>query len=139
MGSSPATTWSCQVDSEPAEPSAQFENMWNLPYSQVPWLRAQEADIGHPTGSRTILTRGTDPVGQVYTLYSRDFDRALVCFDINPVGARRSTRMRVRYVPAPAGETWLPAHADGTVGAAVTSITLRNSEAAILIKKSRVQ
>ena len=41
--------------------------------------------------------------------------------------------------PLPAGETWLPLHADGTVGAAVTSITLRNSEAVILIKQSKVQ
>lgn len=127
------------VPSSPSLLSLQLENMWNLPYSQV-WLRAQEADIGHPTGSRTILTRGTDPVGQGYTLYSRDFDRALVLLrHQSGWGAQVYSNASAVTFPLPGGETWLPLHADGTVGAAVTSIALRNSEAAILIKKSRVQ
>lgn len=109
------------------------------PYSQI-WTRAQEADIGHPTASRTILTRGADPVGQGYTLYSRDFDRALVLVrHQSGWGTQIYTDASAVTFPLPAGETWLPLNADGTVGAAVTSIKLRNSEAAILIKKSRVQ
>jgi len=117
----------------------QLENMWNLPYSQI-WTRAQEADIGHPTGSRTIVTRGTDPVGQGYTLYSRDFDRALVLLrHQSGWGTQVYSNASAVAFPLPAGETWLPLHADGTVGSAVTSITLRNSEAAILIKQSKVQ
>ena len=127
------------VPSSPTLISLQLENMWNLPYSSI-WLRAQEADIGHPTGSRAIQTRGTDPVGQGYTLYSRDFDRALVLLrHQSGWGSQVYTDASAVTFPLPAGETWLPLHADGTVGAAVTSITLRNSEAAILIKKSKVQ
>ncbi len=127
------------VPSSPNLIGLQLENMWNLPYSQI-WTRAQEADIGHPTASRTILTRGADPVGQGYTLYSRDFDRALVLVrHQSGWGTQIYTDASAVTFPLPAGETWLPLNADGTVGAAVTSIKLRNSEAAILIKKSRVQ
>jgi hypothetical protein len=117
----------------------QLENMWNLPYSSI-WTRAQEADIGHPTGTRTILSRGTDPLGQGYTIYTRDFDRALVVLrHQSGWGTQIYTNASAISIPLPAGETWLPLHADGTVGSAVTSILLRNSEAAILIKKSKVQ
>jgi hypothetical protein len=41
-------------------------------------------------------------------------------------------------VSLPAGEKWIPLNADGTVGTAVTSIRLRNSEAAILLRGSRM-
>ena len=127
------------VPTSPNLLALQLENMWNVPYSEI-WTRAQEADIGHPTGTRTILTRGTDPVGQVYTLYSRDFDRALVLVrHQSGWGTQMYTNASAVTFPLPAGETWLPLHADGTVGSAVTSITLRNVEAAILIKQSRVQ
>lgn len=127
------------VPTTPNQMAVQLENMWNLPYSQI-WTRAQEADIGHPTGSRTIVTRGTDPVGQGYTLYSRDFDRALILVrHQSGYGTQVYTDASAVTFPLPAGETWLPLHADGTVGSAVTSIKLRNAEAAILIKKSRVE
>jgi hypothetical protein len=39
-------------------------------------------------------------------------------------------------ITLPAGERWIPLNADGTVGSAITSIRLRNSEAAILLKGS---
>ncbi len=41
-------------------------------------------------------------------------------------------------IPLPTTDQWLPLNADGTLGAAVTSVTLRNVEAAILVKKSRL-
>ncbi len=41
-------------------------------------------------------------------------------------------------IALPVGEQWLPLNADGTVGAAVTSNRLRNSEAAIMLKGSKM-
>jgi hypothetical protein len=41
-------------------------------------------------------------------------------------------------VPLPSGETWLPLNADGTLGAPVSNVTLRNAEAAILIKQRTI-
>ena len=41
-------------------------------------------------------------------------------------------------IPLPTTDQWLPLQGDGTLGAPVTSVTLRNVEAAILVKKSRL-
>jgi hypothetical protein len=115
-----------------------LENTWDAPYSTL-WLKAQEADIGHPTASRTILGRGTDPVGQSYTIYSRDFDRALVVVRTQQGwGTQSYLDATAVTVPLPPGEQWRPLHADGTVGDPVTSVHLRNAEAMILIKGSRL-
>src|SRR5574340_512231 len=54
-----------------------LQNGWQVPFSSV-WLRAQEVNIGHPTGARTVLAKGTDPTGHAYRVWSRAFDRALV-------------------------------------------------------------
>jgi hypothetical protein len=42
-------------------------------------------------------------------------------------------------IPLPTSDIWLPLRADGTLGAPVTSVSLRNVEAMVLIKKSRIQ
>lgn len=127
------------VRAQPDLLGLQLENMWNLPYSSI-WTRAQEANIGHPLADRVIMSRGTDPAGQGYTLFSRQFDRALVLVrHQSGWGTQLYGDQTAITVPLPGGETWLPLHADGTLGSAVTTIKLRNSEAAILIKGSKVQ
>lgn len=103
------------------------------------WLPAIEANIGHPVGARSEKAQGTDPTGQAYTIYQREFDRALVL--IRPQrgwGAQNYKDATAVEVSLPSGETWLPLHADGTLGAAVTKAKLRNSESLILIKRSRL-
>jgi hypothetical protein len=126
------------VPSSPDHLALQLVNMWNLPYSSL-WLKAQEANIGHPTAARSIMLQGTDPTGQAYTIYSRDFDRALVLVRMQRGwGAQTYLDNTAVSVLLPAGETWLPLHGDGTLGAAVTSVTLRNSEAVILIKQRTI-
>lgn len=111
---------------------------WDTPFSQL-WFKAQEANIGHPTGARSELDKGRDPVGQSYTIYQRDFDRALVLVRTQRGWNEQSYRNETAVtVPLPSGETWLPLHADGTLGAAVESVKLRNSEALILVKKSKI-
>ncbi len=116
----------------------QLENQWNTPYSRL-WTKAQEANIGHPVAIRVQVARGTDPQGNPYIVYNRDFDRALVILRLqtgwNPQTYGDATALPVAL---PAGERWLPLNADGTVGAAITSLRLRNSEAAILLKGSRM-
>jgi len=126
------------VPSSPDHLALQLVNLWNLPYSSL-WLKAQEANIGHPTAARTIMLQGTDPTGQAYTIYSRDFDRALVVLRMQRGwGAQTYLDNTAVSVPLPAGESWLPLHGDGTLGAAVTSVKLRNSEAIILIKQRTI-
>lgn len=126
------------VPSSPANVTLQLENSWALPYSSL-WLRAQEANIGHPLGARVQASRGTDPLGQTYAVYTRDMDRALVIMRINQGwGSHSYVDGTAVTIPLPTTDQWLPLNADGTLGAAVTSVTLRNVEAAILVKKSRL-
>ena len=109
---------------------------WQTPLSDY-WLPAIEANIGHPVNARSEKAQGTDPTGQAYTIYQREFDRALVL--IRPQrgwGAQNYTDATAVEVALPSGEIWLPLHADGTLGASVTRVKLRNSESLILVKKS---
>ena len=125
----------------PATPkllAIQLEQLWNKPYSTL-WIKAQEANIGHPLASRAVLKTGTDPLGQSYLVYNRNFDRALVLLRLQQGwSAQTYTDASAITVTLPTGEKWIPLNADGTVGSAVTTIKLRNSEAAILLKGSKM-
>jgi len=126
------------VPATPDNLTLQLENSWNSPYSSM-WLRAQEADIGHPVGARVLASRGTDPLGQSYEVFTREMDRALVVARVNQGwGSHTYTDGTAVTIPLPSTDQWVPLNADGTLGSPVTSITLRNVEAAILIKKSRL-
>ncbi|HEY7860010.1 MAG TPA: hypothetical protein VIB98_01150 [Gemmatimonadaceae bacterium] len=75
------------------------------------------------------------PQGNSYIVYTRDFDRALVVLRLQQGwGAHTYGEPTAITIPLPANGKWLPLAADGTVGVAVSSIRLRNSEAAILLK-----
>lgn len=124
------------VSANPRLLALQLENAWNKPYSTL-WIRAQEANIGHPRASRIQTKLGTDPLGNSYIEYTRDFDRALVVLRLQQGWNAHSYGDGTAVTFAlPAGRKWLPLNADGTVGTAVTSIRLRNSEAAILLKSN---
>lgn len=124
------------VSANPRLLALQLENQWNKPYSSL-WIKAQEANIGHPRASRVQASHGTDPQGNPYIVYTRDFDRALVVLRLQQGWSSHTYGDGTAItVPLPAGQKWLPLNADGTVGSAVLSIRLRNSEAAILLKSS---
>jgi len=126
------------VPSTPQNFALQLENSWSSPYSSL-WIRAQEANIGHPVSARVLASRGTDPLGQSYALYTRDMDKALVIMRVNQGwGSHSYTDATAVTIPLPATDQWVPLNADGTLGSPVTSVTLRNVEAAILLKKSRL-
>jgi len=130
------------VPPSPDRLELQLLNLWGAPAS-ARWLKAQEANIGHPTGKRLQVTGGVapvDPTGQLVHLFMRDFDRALVLFRAQTGwGAQRYDDATAVTVALPTGETWLPLHPDGTLGAAVTSVKLRNADAVILIKARTIQ
>jgi len=126
------------VSSTPDNLALQLENTWNVPYSSV-WTKAQEANVGHPLSARVVASRGTDPLGQAYMVYTRDMDRALVIARVNQGwGTHSYVDASAITIPLPTSDIWLPLRADGTLGAPVTSVSLRNVEAMILVKKSRI-
>lgn len=111
-----------------------LENAWKVPYDQV-WLKAQEYDVGHPTGPRHVIQTGRDSTNLGFSIWAREFDHALIL-------ARPSSTWKVKNfgdntavtVPLPNGESLRPLHGDGTLGAPVTSVQLRNAEAVILVR-----
>jgi hypothetical protein len=128
------------VPKSPDRIALQLLNTWDHPYSQL-WLKAQEANIGHPTEARRRVSQDvpeTDPTGQKVLLFERDFDRALVVFRAQTGwGIQRYDAPSAVTVALPKDVSWLPLHADGTVGSSVASVSLRNAEAVILIKGAK--
>ncbi len=129
------------VPRAPDRLALQLVNMWDRPYPPL-WLKAQEANIGHPTAVRRLENAGViarDPVGQPVNVYTRDFDRALVIFRAQSGWGKQiyGDTTGVRFA-LPAGEKWLPLAPDGSVGDAVTSVSLRNGDAAIVVKASTI-
>ena len=122
------------VPSSPDHLFLDLENAWKVPYDQV-WLKAQEYDVGHPTGPRHVIQTGSDSTNQGFSIWAREFDHALIL-------ARPSGSWKVKNfgnstavtVPLPNGESLRPLHGDGTLGAPVTSVMLRNAEAVILVR-----
>ena len=120
------------VPADPSRYSLDMQNMWNV-RPDTAWMAAVEVDVGHPREVRHSIASGTDAAGRKYRIYARDFDHAYVV--IRPQANWRpqiyadSTGI---VVPLPA--PMRPLRRDGSLGAAVRSVTLRNVEAAILFK-----
>ncbi len=124
------------VPASPDRFALQLENTWTKPYSSL-WLKAQEINIGHPRGARHVYRTGTDRSGRPYTVYAREFDRALVLVRPTPGWDTQSHGDgTAAEIPLPSSGEWLPLRADGTLGSPVRSVTLRSAEAMILIDKS---
>jgi Bacterial Ig-like domain (group 2) len=120
------------VPADPARLSLDQQNQWNV-RPDTAWMPAVEVDVGHPREARRVIASGTDAARQRYQIYARNFDHALVVIrpqsDWRPQIYADSTGI---VVPLPS--PMRPLRRDGTLGAAVSSVTLRNVEAAILFK-----
>jgi hypothetical protein len=123
------------VPSSPDRLLLEMQNAWDVPFSSV-WLKAQEVNIGHPRGPRAVYLTGRDPTGHPYRVYARNFDRAVVL--VRPIVGydhQRYDDSTAITVPLPRGASWWPLRADGSLGDPVTAVTLRNPEAAILVRR----
>jgi hypothetical protein len=113
-GDSPSTTW------------------------QQHWSAAAEANIGTPLAQMQVLTTGPDPenAALTYKVFSRQYSNGLVLYKplsyAQGVGAGTlddSTATTVQL-----GGNYKVVNADGTLGATVTNVTLRNGEGTVLVK-----
>jgi hypothetical protein len=97
------------------------------------WARAVEVDVGHPLRARHIIASGSDPKGQKYRIYAREFEHALIfarpAVDWHPTVYGDDTAIEV---PLPKPMRLL--HRDGTLGSPVQSVKLRNVDAAIFLE-----
>jgi Bacterial Ig-like domain (group 2) len=120
------------VPKDPERFSYDQQNMWNVRPDTV-WMPALEADVGHPREARHVIASGVDAAAQKYSIYARDFDNAYVV--IRPqLDWRKQTYADSTGITVPLPAPMRPLHRDGTLGDPVSSVTLRNVEAAILFK-----
>jgi hypothetical protein len=102
------------------------------------WVAAVGTDIGRPAGGMTVFAQGADPENDAlgYRVFRRDYGNAVVLFKprsytagvgTGSIGDATATTHQL-------GGSYRVLNADGTLGATVTSVTLRNGEGAILIK-----
>ena len=108
------------------------QNYWNV-RPDTAWARAVEVDVGHPLRARHVIASGMDAKGQKYRIYQREFEHALVfmrpAVDWRPTVYGDDTAIEI---PLPRPMRLL--HRDGTLGAAVRSVMLRNVDAAIFVE-----
>lgn len=103
------------------------------------WIDAVKYNVGSPAGSYSVFATGLDPANRslTYKVYQRTYQNALVLYKplsyASGVGA--GTTANTTATTHSLGGTYRVLNADGTLGATVTSITLRNGEAAILVKQ----
>jgi hypothetical protein len=128
-----------------ADPATTFLNFYGGFETSTGWARhwvpAAAYDIGPPAGGWSLFAEGADPAdrGLTYRVYQRSFGRALVLYkplSYGPGGRapgslsdRTATTHRLDGV-------YRPLRADGTLGAPIGSVSLRNGEGAILIRTS---
>jgi hypothetical protein len=126
-----------------ADPDWTFLTLYGGVEPATPWRRhwvaAAAYDIGRPTGERSVWASGPDPGNPrfAYRVFARRFRRALVLYkplsttrgfyDRSSTGKETATRHELHGA-------YRPLRADGTLGAAVTSVSLRNGEGAILVQ-----
>lgn len=108
------------------------QNYWNI-RPDLAWARAVEVDVGHPLQARHVIAKGIDPKGQSYRIYAREFEHALVLMrpavDWHPTVYGDDTGVEI---PLPKPMRLL--NRDGTRGAPVSSVKLRNVDAAIFVE-----
>jgi hypothetical protein len=103
------------------------------------WIGAVEFDVGRPLGKHTIVAKGRDPADRslVYKVYGRRYENALVLYkplsytrgETGGIGAATATTHRL--------DGWYRVvAADGSLGARVNQVTLRNGEGVVLAKSA---
>jgi hypothetical protein len=102
------------------------------------WTPAAAVDVGAPTGAMRVFATGVDPLSPMldYKVFARNYENGLVLY--KPLsyksGIGEGTKNDQTATTHQLGGNYRPVNADGTLGAVITSIRLRNGEGAVLIR-----
>jgi hypothetical protein len=106
---------------------------WNTVF--VP---AATTDVGQPQGAMTVFATGADPANAAltYKVYARDYGNAKVLFKPKSytLGKGTGTTADATATTHDLGGRYRQLYSDGSLGAAITRITLRNGEGVVLMK-----
>jgi hypothetical protein len=101
------------------------------------WTDAITFNVGRPTASFSVFAKGFDPANSAleYKVYRREYQNAVVLY--KPLSYTRGTTGTIADNTATThdlGGTYRVVRADGSLGPAITRITLRNGEGVVLAK-----
>jgi hypothetical protein len=101
------------------------------------WTDAAAYNVGRPTGAHRVFATGKDPTNAelVYKVYTRDYQNAKVFY--KPLSYTRGVNGTLADATATThqlGGWYRPLRSDGSLGAPVNKVTLRNGEGAVLVK-----
>jgi hypothetical protein len=103
------------------------------------WIPAVAYNVGTPKSDWKLFATGRDPAnyGLTYRVYERDYTNAMILYKPLSYSSSRGTKGTLGGNTAATFQLnghYRPLHADGSLGAPVTSVSLRNGEGAILIR-----
>ena len=103
------------------------------------WSAAASVDIGLPRSGMNVLAAGKDPANPAlkYEVLSRDYTGGMVLYKplSYTVGVGKGTTADDTATAVPLGGRYYTVNADGSTSkTAVTAVTLRNGEGAVLVK-----
>jgi hypothetical protein len=126
-----------------ADPETTFLDFYGGFEPASPWARHWSAaaayDIGQPLGAWSVFATGADPGNPslTYRIYQRSYTGALVLYKpLSYAGGLTGALADSSATTHVLDGTYYPLQADGTLGAAVTAVTLRNGEGAILVRSA---
>ena len=102
------------------------------------WTEAAAVNIGTPTTAMRVLATGADPqnAALTYKVFARDYTNGLVLYKplSYATGKGEGTLADATGTVQPLGGSYRVVNADGSLGAVVTAVTLRNGEGVVLVK-----
>lgn len=102
------------------------------------WSPAAAYNVGQPQGAWSEFASGPDPANATltYKVFRRNYTNAMVLYKplSYKLGTGNGTLAGTTATTHQLGGTFRPLRADGTLGAPVTSVSLRNGEGAIFIR-----
>ncbi|MEO2089011.1 MAG: hypothetical protein ABGY75_05880, partial [Gemmataceae bacterium] len=101
------------------------------------WTDAIKFNVGQPVREQSQFATGADPTDRslVYKVYQREYQNALVLYKpLSYTRGKTGTTADATRTTHNLGGWYRPVKADGTLGAAVNQITLRNGEGVVLAK-----
>ncbi len=138
------------LDEEP--PAGTSNAFWNRLWSVLDeghWQEVCTFDVGNPTDSYEMVEEAADPdplapedPDATYRIYRREFENAIVVYKPISYSGGSDSRTALEKIGDDTettytlGGTFYPVAADGTIGAGVTSVNIRNGEGFILSRSS---
>jgi hypothetical protein len=103
-------------------------------FSSYWWWKAIGYDIGNPLGGVNIWANGKDSASQAYYVYSREYSKALILVKPKPKWSSNFYDSKSPITIHRLKGTYRRLNYDGTLGGPINQISLKNIEAAILVK-----